>query len=288
MGTAVTTFQLTAATRDQIELALTIDITARINPTDYAIASIASDASDGTSKQLRELETRIAHSLQEIVSKILFEDIPDVSSLQLRLVGLISEPLVGHALIVDLLTVRSLAPTNPEIKSHNLDRLRLQKRAALRVEEEAAENRRLEAERAQKAWETTQQREAHEWEQKQAKLRRQEEDSREQAKHSRDLELSQTEQKFQIDLAKIERDKAVELAKIKRDERLAALEREKFEKLIPMMIKITTQDGYKDGLIDALVGSQRISINSIKTVVPDPTPSIDAPPQTSPDDATDE
>lgn len=282
MGPAVTTFDLTAATRDQIEVALTIDVTARVNPNNNAIARIASDANAGTSNELRLLETATAHSVQALVSELQFEDLPDVSSLQARLAGLLTAPSgLDLALTIVSLSVRSFAPTNPEIQAHHLERLRLQKRAILRIGEEAAERRRLEVERENSTWDTKEQREAREWDREHAKRRAQDEDQLEQARHSRERELHQMDLQAQIRLAEIQRD--AEIAKASRSN---------LDQVMPMIIKGAMGEGERRLLADIVrkqigVSVGLTTIESSESTTPGATPSPDAPTPPSPGHAPD-
>jgi hypothetical protein len=282
MGPAVTAFQLTATTRDQIEVALAIDVTAKVNPNDNAIARIASDANAGTSNELRLLETRIAHGLHSLVSQLQFVDLPDIGALQAKLSDLLTAPSeLDIALSIVSLSVRSFAPTNPEIQTHQVDVLRLQKRAVLKIEEEAAERRRLEIERNNKAWEIRQQREAQEWEHAQAKLRAEDEDHLEQARHIRERELREMELQAQIRLAEIQRD--AEIAKASRSS---------LEQVMPMIIKGAMGEGERRLLADIIkkqigvsVGLTTMELSENAAPSPPPWPTPDAPTPQSSDDA---
>lgn len=279
MVPAVTTFEITATTRDQIEFGLTIDVTAEVAPNDDAVARIAADASQGTSNELRLLVSKIVRGLQTFVSQLLFDELPDISSLQARL----TEQLTasgGPALALSIvsISVRAFAATSPEIQTHNLERLRLKKRAVLKIDEEAAELRRLELERAAEVWESERQRDAREWDREHAKRVALDESAIEHERHAREREFRQMDLQAQIKLAEIQRD--AEIAKATRTS---------LDLMVPMIIKGAMGEGERRTLADIVrkqIGLSASFLNLEPTESTSPTPP-DTPPPLRPDNAQD-
>lgn len=233
MMPAIINFTISTFTLEPIEMVLNVDITARVNPKNDAIARIASDAYSEKNSEIRLLESALARNLQSLVSETPFENLPDIKSLQSQLLPLLVQvDSTNHALIVDSIAIRSFAPVNPEVRTHKLDHLVLHRRAALKLVEDAEDFRRREIERKDRELETAQKRKDIEWERelsRQTKLD--------------DEEFRVKEHERQRELKEMDNDTKVRIEELRIKAEVSRMIRDDLVKFIPHLIEAGIMKG---------------------------------------------
>lgn len=280
MSPAILTLERTIDTRDQIQLSVSAELAARVRPTEEAIARIAADASNDTGIEYSLLEAQATQCLQRLLADVDFEELPRTDTLQSRFQELLREGRddVDRALLVDAVTLRSVAPANPELAAHQVELLRFKKRAAIRLAEEAADRRRLEVERENLSWQVKHSQDLRESDREHAKKVALDQDEAEAARHKREMERLQMELQAKIKLAEIARDGEV-----------AKAMRASVDQLMPMVIKGAMGEGERRTLADIVrkqigltVGLS--SIDSNDTAIPPPAPEQPSTPEAPTDD----